>query len=271
MLASENPYDWNSCYRLEPDNSCSHADGCLAAILDTSSLITYVWSREGQYNLNDRFEFKSIRYKKMREWIALSKNLTTIHFNQIYPTKNNTTEELERQLRVKVEKLIANYLGIPDLWKRNDDRTKSTRRNRYYGYGEFASVYMFYQSDSEIEDIEVYNRDIECPCGCGVILDGSDEGLDYDGYGFHHDCYDHRYFCELSDDYCDNECCCSEYCEGCRYWEMEHPVCSLDTCEECSNPDSDYISDDGIMEANECHCSDCPIWESCHAPDDEEE
>ena len=40
MLASENPYDWNSCYRLEANNESSHADGCLAAILDNSSLIT---------------------------------------------------------------------------------------------------------------------------------------------------------------------------------------------------------------------------------------
>ena len=45
MLASENPYNWQSCYRLETPNDASHADGCLAAILDSSSLITYIWDK----------------------------------------------------------------------------------------------------------------------------------------------------------------------------------------------------------------------------------
>ena len=56
MLASENPYNWQSCYRLAVDNDyCSHADGCMAAILDDSSLITYVWNREGKFSLYDTY------------------------------------------------------------------------------------------------------------------------------------------------------------------------------------------------------------------------
>jgi len=65
MTASENPYNWTSCYRLETYNCESHADGCMAALLDTSSLITYIWSEEGKLNLYDQFELKKVRYKKM--------------------------------------------------------------------------------------------------------------------------------------------------------------------------------------------------------------
>ena len=70
MLASENPYNWQSCYRLETPNEASHADGCLAAILDSSSLITYIWDKEGKFNLYNH-DLKCIRYKRIREWIAI--------------------------------------------------------------------------------------------------------------------------------------------------------------------------------------------------------
>ena len=88
MLASENPYDWQSCYRLETFDGGSHADGCLAAVLDDSSLITYVWNREGKYSLYNRYDFKKIRYYRMRQWVSVSPSQNSIHFNDIYPRKN---------------------------------------------------------------------------------------------------------------------------------------------------------------------------------------
>ena len=39
MLSSENPYNWGSCYRLETPNESSHADGCLAGVLDGATIV----------------------------------------------------------------------------------------------------------------------------------------------------------------------------------------------------------------------------------------
>lgn len=59
MLASDNPYNWTSCYRLELERDDSHADGCLAAILDNSSLIAYVWNNEGKFELYENIILKA--------------------------------------------------------------------------------------------------------------------------------------------------------------------------------------------------------------------
>ena len=88
MLASETPYDWDSCYRLDPADDENHADGCLAALLDTSTVITYIWNREGEYTLKSSgLKFKNIRYKKMRVWISIAPDFNAFYMNKIYPSK----------------------------------------------------------------------------------------------------------------------------------------------------------------------------------------
>ena len=115
MLASENPYDWNSCYRLELDRSDSHADGCLAAVLDTTSLITYVWSNEGKYDLYENYKFKNIRYYRMRGWIAISEDFGAIHFNSVYPGRHDYDEEFRRLLRNIPEAVVSKYMGVENI------------------------------------------------------------------------------------------------------------------------------------------------------------
>lgn len=267
MLASENPYDWQSCYRLETFNECSHADGCLAAVLDTSSLITYIWSREGEYCLGEKYKFKSIRYKKMRQWIAINDKMTIIHFNDMYPQKGDMDDELLAQFRDIVETFVANYAKIENRWKHGYDC--GIERCYQYGYSEYSYCNLFKQSDAEDEEMKVYDEPIECPCGCGEILTGSDEGFEYIGEGFHHDCFRDSFYCELCEDYCEGGSCTEECCCGCSYWEQAHPSCSLEPYERCSDPDSDYTSYDGIMEATKEHCSNCTRWIECHKNDEE--
>lgn len=268
MLASENPYDWHSCYRLETFNDCSHADGCLAAVLDSTSLITYIWSREGEYCLDDKYKFKSIRYKKMRQWIAINDKMTLLHFNDVYPQKSDISEELLAQFRYIVEAFVSNYTKTENKWTRADN--SSIEREYNYGYGEYFDSNLFKQSDAEDDSMLVYDEVIKCPCGCREILTGSDEGFEYKGGGFHHDCYTEGFYCELCDDYCDGGDCTEECCCGCSYWEQAHPSCSLDCSERCINPDEDYVSFDGIMEATDHHCSECPHWKECYEEDNEE-
>ena len=204
MLASENPYSWNSCYRLEIDNDGIHADGCLAAILDDSSLITYIWNNEGKFNLQGNYDFKSIRYKRMRQWISVSPNWDAIHFNMIYPGKNSYPNDFRQKLRVIVENLVNEDV----TWKKNETYALDCYREFEYGYGEYDNDRIYYIKDTKPKAWTVFNERIVCPDGCGDYLPGSDEAdVNYNGKGFiagNFD-YDYDYYNNDDDEYDEEE------------------------------------------------------------------
>ncbi len=188
MLASENPYSWKSCYRLTVPNDCSHADGCMAALLDTSSVISYIWTSEGKMQLYS-YELKNIKYKKMRQWISISPNMTCLHFNKIYPSENVYGKELCKQLRAITEELVAAYNNMPNEWKLNSKKDANNRamveRLHLYGYEEFEQEIYVNASVEQGDRWHVYNEEIPCPCGCGETLIGSDGyHVEYTGEGF---------------------------------------------------------------------------------------
>lgn len=256
MTASENPYDWCSCYRLETNNCESHADGCMAAVLDENSTITYVWGSEGKLNLYDKYELKNVRYKRMRQWVSISENLANISFCEIYPGKNYP-ENFYKQLRGLYERTVAEYLGVKDYWKNNDSNDCS-RDNSQYGYSEYGNR-VFVLDGFEGQDIPVYTEQIECACGCGYVLPGcydTDDDNQYCGDGFRCGGWEERYWCEYCDDYCD---CGGEDCTGCTWWDNAHPVCELDTDEPCEDDNYHDITD-GIAYACEENCANCPHY-----------
>lgn len=281
MLASENPYDWKSCYRLEPCSS-SHADGCLAAVLDTKTIISYVWTEEGKMKIYDEYEFKNVRYKRMRQWIAMSDDFTVIHFNEVYPKKDGYPDELLKELRDKVETIVAVHNGKENKWKKAG---ASVRRKYDYGYCEYCSMYTWGLSEVEnFAGFEVFDVEIECPCGCGTILtpsglfedeDYDDDYVEYNGCGFNCRNIEHqtRHWCEEADCYChceyeSDECRCADCC----YYRAAHPICSL-TQEECPTPDFnevnsyDEINPRGYIE----NCRNCPHWQECKREGENEE
>lgn len=306
MLASENPYDWNSCYRLELDRDDSHADGCLAALLDKVSLITYVWDKEGEYNLYDQFKFKKIRYYRMRGWIAIEKEYKAIHFCGVYPGRSNYDDAFLSQLRDVVETVVANHAGVENKWRKNvcvqvkdGNWTHSVpevrcSRREYYGYNEYdeSSIYVNSQLVPEVEGVQdenfkpivlpVYTERILCPCGCDTYLVGSDECVDeydegwvYNGEGF---CCDNFYqqepeykWCPYRDDYC--TCNCLEYddCwEECEIYMDNNPICSLNEGMLCEDPDFEMVKN-GRMKACKGNCEGCWMWEKHHPEKKEEE
>ena len=150
MLASENPYDWHSCYRLSTNNESSHADGCLASVIDTSTLIAYLWTKEGKYTFKDSgLTLKSIRYKRMRFWFSISPNYQYIHFNKPYPTANNYNDEFKKSLRKVVEDLVAEvkFPTYPNIWISNKNSESIRRlhchRANPYGYDEYDLNYIY--------------------------------------------------------------------------------------------------------------------------------
>lgn len=188
LLASENPYSWKSCYRLTVPNDCSHADGCVAAMLDTSSVITYIWTNQGKMQLYSH-ELKDIKYKKMRQWITISPNMTCLHFNKIYPSENTYGKELCKELRALTEEMVAAYNNMPNEWKINSKKDANNRamveRLKLYGYEEFEQEIYVNASIEQGERWHVYNEEILCPCGCGSFLLESDGyHVEYTGEGF---------------------------------------------------------------------------------------
>lgn len=272
MLASENPYGWDSCYRLATPNESSHADGCLAAVLDTTSLITYIWNREGKFSLYDTYDFKSIRYKRMRQWIAVDLNLGAIHFNDVYPGKTYK-DEFEKTLRDKVEGVVAAYLNEPNLWTK-EHSVDCTRYIERYGYGEFDG-YKVYQLKSFVPKVEkysymyTYDTEILCPCGCGDYLMGSDveyydSEYSYNGEGFIAENFEERHYCEYIDDFCSHSCCEEDCCE-CSVWQDNNPVCDIDNETRCLDPDMSDTAN-GVMHCNPDNCRNCPMF-AAHRPE----
>ena len=275
MTASENPYDWRSCYRLETDGTNdSHADGCVAALLDESSLITYIWNNHGKYSMYGKYELKDIRYKRMREWIAISPSMTAIHFNKIYPGKDSYEKEFKAQYRSVVEDFVAKYINKNNMWK----KSRQCRCVRRYGYGydEFDEEYIYQLSECETpERWEVFTEYVPCLC-CGDPLPPShisgsedpreDVEYEYSGYGFNcsewSECEpeEEEYFCDYADDYCSHECYL-EACEDCPHWQNAHPVCDLDEDVECEEDVDVY---DGVAHSCARFCEDCPNWEEHH-------
>lgn len=114
MFASETPY-WNSCYRLNTiDHGDTHADGLVAALLDSSTIITYTWNEEGKYNFTSsdlKYEFKDIRYKKLRIWVSIEPTtMESFYMALIYPKKEEMGEEFEKMIRLEIERVIGNHI-----------------------------------------------------------------------------------------------------------------------------------------------------------------
>ncbi len=275
MTASETPYNWQSCYRLEADNNDdSHADGCAAALLDSSTLITYVWNNEGRYELYDNYELKNIRYKRMRQWISISPTMTSIHFNKVYPGKDTLKDELLKALRDIVETKVAAYIGRTNKWKRNGNCY--CNRKYAYGYDEYSENWIWQLSDEEEpEKWTVFDERVKCLCcledlpgsySCGSDDPQCDDDYSYNGDGF---CCSNismceEFWCDYMDDYCSCRCC-EENCQGCCHWEDAHPVCDLDREHMCDFPNNNDIEvDDGVAYSCEEDCSSCPFWRIHH-------
>jgi len=274
MLSSENPYNWVSCYRLSTENSESHADGCLAGVLDEATIVTYIWNNEGKFDLYNNYTFKNIRYKKIRMTIAVNKNFTAIHFNTPYPGKANYSDSFKQLLRVHVEDYIDKKLErVGLLWRRsefNSAYNTAYRRHDEYGYGEYSgsNVYVL-NAPVNYEEFHIYNETITCPCGCKEDYIGTQNCKDmcYSGEGHINDNFYYEHYCEIQDEYID----CDGDCRNCAIWCRENPVCELDINHYCDR-DAYEAENEGdldpyrsnIMYCNPDHCATCPLYKLHH-------
>ena len=274
MLSSENPYNWTSCYRLE---NCgfneSHADGCLAGVVDKATIITYIWNNEGKYNLYNNYTFKNIRYKKVRMTIAVNENFTAIHFNIPYPGKSNYSADFKKLLRLYIEDYFDKQLGrVGLLWKKseyNDAYSSAHRINDNYGYGEYCGDNVYVLSGNwDYAKFKIYNEVFSCPCGCGEEFIGTQcDDYNYSGDGLINDNFYYEHYCEIQDEYID----CDGDCRNCAIWCRDNAVCELDTEHYCDR-DAYEAENEGdlnpyrsnIMHCDPDHCATCPLYKLHH-------
>ncbi len=55
----------------------------------------------------------------MRMTIGINKKFNAIHFNAVYPGKNNLSEDFKKTLRDIVETYFAKQLNKPNVWRKN--------------------------------------------------------------------------------------------------------------------------------------------------------
>jgi len=224
MLSSENPYNWTSCYRLEQFNE-SHADGCLAGVIDESTVTSYIWNKQGDFSLYGKYDFKNIRYKKARITLAFNKTLNAIHFNNVYPWKSECSDGFKKMIRNKVETYICEKTGKTNIWRTynySKDNLYPERRHPQYGYDEYDDDYVWVlKDDKNYDKFQIFNEAITCPCGCGDIYEGSDdrdEDIYYNGEGHINDNW---YYEESDEEYCecaDDWISCDHDCENCQFY-----------------------------------------------------
>lgn len=279
MLSSENPYNWTSCYRLE-NFADSHADGCLAGVIDKDTVISYIWNNEGEFTLYNLYKFKKIRYKRARITLAINENFTAVHFNTIYPWKRDTGEDFKKLIRDKVETYLAEKTNKENIWRKynsyEDKQMNSYRIHGEYGYSEYDSenVYML-KGEEKYPEFQIYNEAIKCPCGCGEDYMGSYDSdyMEYNGEGHVNEnwCEEgcNEEWCDYADEYVD----CDHDCENCRAYLQAHAHCEIDGEEHaCSERDLWQAEQDGdadfddssVIECNPERCAECPFYRQHH-------
>lgn len=201
MLASENPYQWHSCYSLY---NC-HADGCLAAILDSTSIISYIWNKEGKFKLHMEYDFKNIRYKQKRAWASVNQDFNGIHVNKIYP-RASFSDNFDEMWINNITEVFSKYLNVENKWE--PTRVVELQRKYLYGYDESREdrVYQLSSLQELIDHIICYDEPIICPSGCGKYLPGSDdENYEYCGGGYIAENFDLNEDYDYGDDWEDEE------------------------------------------------------------------
>lgn len=274
-LLSSNGNSWSSCHTLDKNNpngfSGCHCSGTMSYLLDGTTMVYYQVDKE--YDGNDlEFEPKIIRQLfHYKDGILVQ--------GRLYPQCNDGKNSLYTPIRAQLQKIIADCLVAPNLWRKKG------------GTSACCSV---------INSEGTHYRDYECQSECSVSkiikmipkgrVDNRHMTVGHDIYcvkcGDWHDmestllcedCYDNyaysgsRRCCDCGDRYDEDEMYCINgewYCSGCStycdhcgervpnssihyYGELDEDICDecisedFSTCDCCgkltNNDDLTYI------------------------------
>lgn len=253
-LLSSNGNSWSSCHTLDKNNpngfSGCHCSGTMSYLLDGTTMVYYQVDKE--YDGNDlEFQPKIIRQLFHYENGVLVQG-------RLYPQCNDGQNSLYTPIRAQLQKIIADCLVVPNLWRKKGgtDACCSAINSEGTHYRDYM-----YQKECSVSKIvkmipkgRVDNRmmtvghDIYC-VNCGDYHDMEQTLLCEDCYESYGDCDSHR-CCSCGDRYdvedmyiIDNEwyCCdCTTFCDCCDervpndrihyYSELDMDIC--DSCRE---------------------------------------
>lgn len=255
LLASENPYNWTSCYKL--DRGECFADGCMAAIVDSASLIAYIGEESGDLSIvnNNRdvqYKVSKVAYKRMRQWVAVNDYFDSVCINALYPDKTTSIQD-------ELNPYIFNWLlGCEE--RELNERNISRTTNRIYSYGyssELLNSKVY--GRTEAERINIYDNKIPCFCGCKGVLPEKDELYDtmsYNSEGFNCENYfEEEPYCEIAEERCGRAFdICRSNCSDCSSWRHENGIF-------CPYEDSDDMCIE-VEEASCENCEDCSVYQA---------
>lgn len=178
LTCSVNPYHWTSCYSIT--NHCgSHADGALAAMVDSNSQVVYGWIDEGELDLTKSCSLKNVKFKLFRSWLNLTSDFKTLYVTSAYPYRDT---EHTKEIRLAIEDILDKYLNNTEKWR---PLGVAIERAMNYGYNEFS--YSTYSLQSAKQFIEVYDIPLVRLDNVEEVFIGSDEEV-YDDEAFEEFC-----------------------------------------------------------------------------------
>lgn len=253
-LLSSNGNSWSSCHTLDKNNpngySGCHCSGTMSYLLDGTTMVYYQVDKE--YDGNDlEFEPKIIRQLfHYKDGILVQ--------GRLYPQCNDGKNSLYTPIRAQIQKIIADCLVAPNLWKKKGGisaccsviNSEGTHYRDYSCQSECSvSKIVKMIPKGRVDDRRMtVGHDIYCvKCGDYHTMESTLLCEDcYDNYG---DSGSHR-CCDCGDRYDEDEmycingnwyCCdCSTYCDCCNervpnseiqyYRELDMDICN--SCRE---------------------------------------
>ena len=283
-ITMSNGTSWSSCHfpdvnEVESDGSgCfdyCHASGGMSYALDNATVIFFTVSPDYVGEMCDA-------KKERRMNFHLAPDGKSFIFGRLYPDGRDGGETgLAAMFRRTVQKILAECLGVPNLWKfhkgtEGNRKHTSTQGTHYDDYNCYPDTGYSYLQDTEMPIIRIGHHPI-CP-SCGMQHDNCndlrcqrcgkghydaycywcDEGIDTDRDDYYYCEEDDRYFCSEScyrragyvqcDDYSihsEDECCYDEWTEEWYYCDWSDGV-SPDG--ETWYANEDHATSDGWIE-----------------------
>lgn len=293
-ILSVNPIDyltqsfgnsWSSCHTIDKTNKRNvngdhyegqYCSGTMSYMLDKSSFVLYTVDKN--YEGNTFYEMPKIN----RCMFHVENN--KIVQGRCYPQAEDGNNELYTQLRVLVQKTIADIWKVPNMWrlKRSSlgDYIRSTGTN-YEDYFHYSgcNVSLFKFSDSETLNNPVHighypicpscgeehdesnylacddcRNDWYCP-ECGAIVSRGDDYYEIDGERFHADCV---FWCEYHERYEPRSVMYTEVYNYGLICEQAYESGNFNYCDDCEEVRYSDVTE--VVRENGYHdfvCDDC--------------
>lgn len=233
---------WASCHTIDKKNkrnmpndySGCYSSGTLSYMLDGSSFVFYTVDKKYDGNVYE------LEPKINRNMFHMGED--KLIQARVYPQATDGETGIYRQIREIAQKVVADCLDVPNLWKNVKGTSECNQISRSYGthyrdYANYNDCNVSYLKNDESENVNVniifIGHDPICP-NCGDTHDYA-EAIECEG------CYGGEVCCADCGDYHDTDNMHyidgEYYCENCCFWCEYH--------EEYEIGDYTYIEDYG--------------------------